>query len=185
MKNLFFLMLLPALIMSCGSGVEQYRGGVEELTTAWDSATSSVTELQSNLATDLANISKEAGALGMSTETLAKLKPELVNEWQTAQNNFTQALQGFAPIRTEIGEFTKAWGEESMKVKALSDGLAAGKLDETTTTQISELTTLVSQAKERVAGWQTAYADAKSNTETALGALKAKYDQLSAAVPAK
>ena len=185
MKNLFFLLLLPALIMSCGGGVEQYRAGVEELTTSWDSATASVTELQNNIATDLANISKEASTLNIPAEAMAKLKPEQATEWQTAQNNFTQALQGFAPIRTEIGEFTKAWSEESQKVQALKEGLEAGTLDATATTQINDLAALIPQAKERVAGWQAAYAEAKSKTETALGELKAKFDQLNAAMPVK
>jgi chromosome segregation ATPase len=184
MKNLFFL-LLPAFIMSCGSGVEQYRASIEDLSTAWDSTTAQVTEMQSNIGEDLASFSKSASELRLSDETVAKLKPEQATAWQGAQSNFTQALQAFAPIRTEIGEFTNAWGQEAAKLQALKDGLAAGTLDATATTQVSELTALVAQAKERIAGWKTAYAQAKTSTEAALAALKTKHAELSAAVPAK
>jgi chromosome segregation ATPase len=184
MKKLLFL-LLPAFMMSCGSGVEQYRASIEELSTAWDSTTAAVTEIQSNIGEDLSTISKTASQLRLSDETVAKLSPEQATEWQNAQSNFTQALQAYAPIRTEIGEFTNAWGEETAKLQSLKDGLAAGTLDATATTQINELTTLIAQAKERVSGWKEAYASAKTNTEAALAALKTKYDELSAAVPAK
>lgn len=184
MKNLLFL-LLPAFIIACGGGVEQYRASVETLVTQWDSTTASVTELSSNISNDLSEISKSASELTISEEAMAKMKPEQVTEWQTAQQNFTQSLQGYAPLRTEIGEFTKAWGEEATKVQSLKEGLESGQLPADVATQVDSLNTLITQAKENVATWQAKYAEVKAAAMGGLETLKSTHATLVAETPAK
>lgn len=184
MKKLLFL-LLPVVLFSCGKGVEQYRAGIETLATDWDATTSAVTEFTNTLNSDLSSFSQLAGSLRLSDEVQSKLKPEQATQWQEAQAAFTQALQGFAPIRTQVAEFSKAWGEKAAEVQALKDGLAAGKIEGDVNAKVTELTALVAQAKEQLAGWQTAHAAAKAATQTAGDAMKATYEALNAAVPAK
>jgi hypothetical protein len=177
-----FLLLLPVIIFACGKGVEQYRAGIEALATDWDATTSAVNEFASSMGGDLANFSQLLGALRLSDDVQKKLKPEQATEWQNAQSAVTQALQAYAPIRTQVAEFKKAWDEKAAEVTTLKDGLAAGKLEGDVTAQITSLTTLVTQAKESLTGWQTAQAAAKTQTQGAADALKVLYDNLNAAV---
>ncbi len=178
------LLFLPAVLLSC-AGVEQYRAGIEALSTDWTAATASVTELASNITSSLSDYSKMAGQYKLSDDVLAKLKPDQKSTWETAQNDFVQSLQGFAPIRTEIAEFTKTWGEESTKVQALTDGLASGKLEGDVNTQVNDLNTLIAQAKDKVTAWQSAYDAAKTKTEAALDNMKSVFASLSAPATAK
>lgn len=178
MKKMYFL-LLPVLIYAC-SGVEQYKAGIEELATSWDSTTSEVTEFSATIGTDMATFSQTATSLNLGDDVLSKLKPEQVTEWQGARSTFANAMMAFAPIRTKVGEFTKVWGEKAAEVQTLKDGLAAGKLEGDVMGQIAGLTTLVTQAKESLAGWQTEYDGAKSQTQTAADALKSVYGTLTA-----
>jgi hypothetical protein len=180
MKKLYFL-LLPILMYSC-SGVEQYRAGIENLVTDWDSTTTRVVDLTSALAGDMAMFSQMGSKMNLTEDVLSKLKPEQVIEWQAVRSAFGQAMNGFASIRTEMGEFSKAWGEKANEVKALKDGLGSGKLEGDITRQISGLTTLVTQAKESLSQWQTAYASAKAQAETAGSALKSTFESLNASV---
>lgn len=184
MKKMLFL-LLPVLMVACGGGVEQYRAGIETLTADWDATTSAVTEFSNSVAGDLSSFSQLAGSLQLSEDVVKKLKPEQTTQWQNAQGALTQALQAFAPIRTQVGEFSKSWGEKAVEVQALKDGLAAGKLEGDVTGQIAGLTALVAQAKESLAGWQTAHTAAKSQSQSAADALKALYDTLNAAAAPK
>ena len=184
MKKLFIL-LLPVIMFACGKGVEQYRAGIEALAADWDATTSAVTEFSSTIAGDLSNFTQLSGSLQLSADVQKKLKPEQVTEWQNAQAAFAQALQPFAPLRTQVGEFTKTWGDKTAEVQALKDGLAAGKLEGDVTGQIDSLTTFVAQAKESLTGWQTSHAAAKSGAQAAGDALKAVYDKLNAEAAAK
>lgn len=184
MKKMFFL-LLPVFMVACGGGVEQYRAGIETLATDWDATTSAVTEFSSTIGNDLSSFSQLAGSMQLSEDVTKALKPEQATQWQGAQAAFTQALQAFAPLRTKVGEFTKTWGEKAAEVQALKDGLAAGKLEGDVAGQIASLTTLVTQAKDSLTGWQTEHAAAKTGAQTAADALKALYDTLNAAAPAK
>lgn len=180
MKKLLFL-LLPVVLFSCGKGVEQHRASIETLATDWDATTSAVTEFQNTLNGDLSSFSQLAGSLRLGDDVKMKLKPEQVAQWDASQGAFTQALQGFAPIRTQVAEFSKAWGEKAVEVQALKDGLAAGKLEGDVNAKVAELSALVAQAKEQLAGWQAAHAAAKSATQTAGDAMKVSFETLNAA----
>jgi hypothetical protein len=183
MKKVLIL-LLPVLMFACGKGVEQYRASIETLAADWDATTAAVTEFQNTLGNDLASYSQLASQMQVADDVKAKLKPEQVTAWDQAQANFATALQAYAPLRTQVGEFTKTWGEKAAEVQALKDGLAAGKIEGDVNAKVTELSALVAQAKESLAGWQTAHAAAKSQVQAAADAMKALHDQYTAAAPA-
>ena len=180
MKNLFFL-LLPAFLFSCG-GVDQYRASIESLAADWDSTTTAVTEFGNALNSDLESFSRTSAELRFDDETLKKLKPEQATALQNAQSALAQSLQAFAPIRTQVAEFTKSWQEKAAEVQALQDGLAAGKLEGNVATQVADLNALVTQANESLTSWKTAHAAAKTGAQAAADSLKSTYDSLLAAV---
>lgn len=184
MKKLI-LLLLPLVIFACGKGVEQYRAGIETLSAEWDATSSAVSDFTKTLNGDLSSFSQLAGQMRLSEDVQKNLKPEQATQWQAAQGAFTQALQAFAPIRTQVAEFTKAWGDKAAEVQALKDGLAAGKLEGDVPAQLEGLNALVTQAKASLAGWQTAHAAAKSSTQAAADAMKTTFDALNAAPVAK
>jgi hypothetical protein len=181
----FLLLLLPAFIISCASGVEQYRTGIETLGIQWDSTTAMATELANNISGSLSEYSTSASALQVSNEVMAKLKPGQTEAWDAAKSAFNQALQGFAPLRTELGEFVNAWGAEGSKVQALKDGLAAGSLEGDVAGQLGELNTLIAQAGEKLPAWTAQYEQAKTTADEALKTLKSAHDAVIAAVPGK
>ena len=183
MKKLFFL-LLPFVLFACGKGVEQYRGAIEGLGSEWDATTSAITEFANNLNTDLSNFSQMAGAMNLSEDVQKKLKPEQATEWQTVRAAFSQALQAFAPIRTQVGEFTKTWGEKAAEVQALKDGLASGKLEGDVNANVEAIKTHITLGKESLEAWKKAHNDAKAQAQSAADNMKAVYDKLNAA-PAK
>jgi hypothetical protein len=182
MKRMLFL-LLPVLMFACGSGVEQYRASVDTLVADWDATTSALTEFSATITNDLSNYSQMAGQMQLTDDVKAKLTPEKTSAWEAAQGALTQALQAFAPLRSEVGEFTKTWGEKAAEVQSLKDGLAAGKLEGDVNAKVTELSGLVAQGKEKLTGWQSAHAAAKSQAQAAADAMKALYDQYTATAP--
>jgi hypothetical protein len=107
MKNVFFL-FLAVILFACG-GVGKYKASVDALAANWDSTTTAVTDFSTTLNNDLGSFSKMAADLRFDDATQKKLTAEQTTAWQSAQSAFAQALQSFAPIRTQVAEFTKAW----------------------------------------------------------------------------
>ena len=179
MKKLIFL-FLPVLVFAC-KGVEQYRASIEGLATAWDSTTADITEYSSTLGADLSSFSQAATAMTLGEDVMKNLKPEEAEQWKGAQSAFMQAMQAYVPLRTQVGDFLKSWGEKAAEVQALKDGLANGKLEGDIPGQVASLTETMTNARGTLAEWQTAYKSAHDGVQSASDTLKALYDNFTAA----
>lgn len=184
MKRLL-LMLIPVLAAACGSGVEQYRAGIEALSSNWVSATSKATELNDDVTTSLSDLARAASVLRPSAEELAALDADQKRQWESAKDSFNQALQAFAPLRSEIGQLINNWGTETEKVQALKDGLANGKLEGDVLGRIGELNTLASQATDKIAAWRATYDQTNAAADAALNMLKESFTTVNSSAPAK
>lgn len=177
MKKLLFI-VVPMVLFSCKPGVEAFRGQIEELTTNWDSTTKSVTEFANNLSTEISGFTNAASTMTMGEDIMKGLKPEMATQYADATTAFSAATATYGPIQAELGEFTKMWVEKTATVNALKEGLAAGKIEGDVKMQIADLTALIAQANEKLAGWQGKQAEAKAASDVALNNLKAVYEKL-------
>lgn len=177
MKKLLFI-ALPLFVFSCKPGVEAFRAQIEELATNWDNTTKTVTEFATSLTTEISGLTNAASSMTLSEDVLKGLKPEMATEYADATTAFSAATAAYGPIQAELGEFTKMWVEKTATVNALKDGLAAGKIEGDVKMQIADLTALIAQAGEKLAGWQNKQAEAKSASDAATMKLKEVYEKI-------
>ncbi len=171
MKNLFFF-LLPLLLVAC-KGVEQYRTGIEELSGNWDTTTKAVTDFQGMVSSDLTNYTQTLAAMQPDDAMKAKMKPEQVTAFETAQKGVTDALGAYAPMQKTMSDFITTWSEKTAEVTALKDGLAAGKIEGDAGAKLTELNAMVTTANENLTAWQASYATVKGGVDASVNALKA------------
>lgn len=178
MKKLF-LFLLPVLVISC-KGVDQYRPGIEEVSTSWDATTKAVSDFSGMVASDMTNYTKAMASMNIDEATAKKLKPEQVTAWQAAQKGATDALSAYAPIQRTIGDFMKTWTEKSADVNALKEGLAKGKIDGDVNAKITELKAMIATANENMTAWKASYATVKNGAIASLTNLQQMMSSYSA-----
>lgn len=166
------------IVFSCKPGVEAFRGQIEELSTNWDNTTKSVTEFANSLSTDISGFTNDAATMTMGEDIMKGLKPEMATAYAEATTAFSAATATYGPIQAELGEFTKMWVEKTATVNALKEGLAAGKIEGDVKMQIADLTALIAQANEKLAGWQGKQGEAKAASNAALSKLKEVYEKL-------
>jgi hypothetical protein len=183
MKKLI-LFALPLLMISC-KGVEQYRTGIEELSTSWDATTKAVTDFSGMVSSDLTNYTKALAGVQLDEMTAKKLTPEQTAAVEAAQKSVTDALGGYAPLQQNINDFVATWTEKSASVTALKEGLAAGKIEGDVNAQLAELNAMVATANENLTAWQGSYGTVKGGVDTAMSAYTQLMGSLTAAPAAK
>lgn len=166
MKKLFFF-LLPVLVISC-KGVDQYRPGVEEVSTSWDATTKAVSDFSGMVASDMTNYTKAMASMNVDEATVMKMKPEQITTWRAAQKGATDALSAYAPIQKTISDFMKTWTEKSADVNSLKEGLAKGKIDGDVNAKITDLKGMIATANENMTAWKASYATVKNGVVAAL-----------------
>ncbi len=179
MKKLF-LFALPLLLVSC-KGVDQYRAGIEELASNWDTTTAAVTEFSGMLSTDLSNYTNSFAAMQPEEAALASLKPEQKEAIETSRSAVMEALKAYPALQKNVTDFVATWTEKSAMLTSLKDGLAAGKIEGDVTGQLSELSGLVTTANENLESWkgthttiQTSVRDAMASFSGAMSAIAPK-----------
>jgi len=182
MKKLFFF-LLPLLVLSCKSA-EQYRGGIEELAGNWDTTTKAISDFSAMVSADMTNYTKAMASLQLDETTTAKLKPEQVQAWETAQKGATDALGAYSPLQKTINDFLQTWTEKSADVNALKEGLAAGKLEGDVSGKLTELSAMVTTGNENLAAWKASYGTVKNGVAAALTNLQQVMSTLTTPAPA-
>lgn len=176
MKKLL-LIALPLFVFSCKPGVESHRGAIEELSTSWDSATAAVTEFSNSLTGDINGYTENATALMLDSVTSASLKGDVATKWAEATSAFKATTSdAYAPVQNELNDFITMWTAKAGEITALKDGLAAGKIEGDVAAKIADLSSLVTQANEKVAAWTAKKAELKTAADSALGMLKSVYD---------
>jgi hypothetical protein len=166
MKKLFFL-ALPLLLVSC-KGVEQYRAGIEELAGNWDSTTEAITQFSGMLSTDLSSYTNSFAAMQPDEAALASLKPEQKEAIETSRNAVVEALKAYPTLQTSVKEFVNTWTEKSGVLTSLKDGLAAGKIEGDVTSQLSDLSSLVTTANENLDSWKGSHETIQATLQNAM-----------------
>jgi hypothetical protein len=173
----FFLFLIPVLLFSC-KGVDQYKSGIEDLSTKWNETTSKVENFSSMLDGDLSTYGELYKTLTVSEEITAKAKPELLSAFTATQADFASSLSGMANVKSELMGFLATWSEKASDLNSLKEGLAAGKLGEDTATKITDLNDLVTKGTDMLATWTDTYNNSKTGTENAASKMKEAFAML-------
>jgi len=175
MKKLF-LLALPLFIFACKPSVEAHKAAIEELGTNWDKATNALTDLSNGLTKDMTGFTESASTFMLDSAATAALKGDAATKWKEAVTNFkSSTTDAFTPLQGEMGDFVKMWMENSAKVTALKDGLAAGKIEGDVPAQITELTGLVTQANDKITAWTAKKSELAAAANTAVESLKTAY----------
>jgi hypothetical protein len=182
MKKLFFF-LLPLLVLSCKSA-EQYRAGIEELAGNWDTTTKAISDFSAMVSSDMTNYTKAMASLQLDETTTAKLKPEQIQAWETAQKGATDALGAYAPLQKTVNDFLQTWTEKSADVNALKEGLAAGKVEGDVTGKLTELNAMVTTGNENLTAWKASYSTVKNGVAASLTNLQQVMSTLTTPAPA-
>ena len=177
MKKLFFLSLIAVSVFSC-KNIEQYKAGIDELGTKWETTTAAVTEFSTMVDASNAAFTANFDSLGVDSTFMSKLKGADLDKVKMAVEAYKTSGAGLTEIAGKLAEAKTAWEAKAGEVTALKDGLAAGKLEGDVTAKIAELTNFITSNESQLATWKESLAKVSEGSASALAALKA-------ALPAK
>jgi hypothetical protein len=173
----FLLLLLPVFMFSC-KGTEQYKTGIEELSTKWDETSANVSTFSTMLDGDLSNYSELLNMVTLNEEVAATVKPEMMEAFNASQANFTTSLSGLTTIKEDVNGFVAMMTEKTADLNSLKEGLAAGNLGADTATKLTDLNEMVAKGAEMLTTWNAGYTTSKSTVDTAAAALKEAFSTL-------
>lgn len=150
-KSLFAIVLLT--ILSCQNNIDQYRVGIEELSSKWDLTATSVNNLSEMLTTESNAFTSMMSNMNVEDETLSKLSTEEQAKIKAAKQSYTAAGSGFGEMKTTLEAFTTEWTTKAAEVTALKEGLTSGKLEGDVAAKLADLTTFITDTDTKVSEW--------------------------------
>jgi hypothetical protein len=171
MKKILVFLFAIALFASC-KNVEQYKTGITDLTTKWDAATTTVTELSTMLEASKAAQMASFDSLHIDSTFLSKLKGADLEKVNAAVTAYQSSGAGLTEATTKLAEIKSTWDAKSTEVSALKDGLAAGKLEGDVAAKITELTTFITNSEATVTSIKDIIAKSSEGSTSALATLK-------------
>lgn len=156
-----------ALILAACNSVAKFKPQIEELAKTWDSTTSQVTEFATTVKTEQSNWMNAMNTMQVAPEAMAKWDDAAkakYTEITTAAQTSTTSLSGIA---TELDGFVSSWTEKSNEMKALNDGLAAGKIEGDVSAKVADLTAASTDAASKLEGWKAKFEEVKAGAAKA------------------
>lgn len=173
MKGLFFVFVVLTFV-SCQNNIEQYRTGIEELGSKWDSISTSVNSFAEKLNMENNNFTAMVSSMNTEDAMFAKLSEEEQAKITTAKASITNAGAGFGEMVKTVETFTTEWTTKAAEVTALKDGLTSGKLEGDVAAKLTELNTYLADAGTKVTEWNTQLETMKST----IAATQSEYSTL-------
>ncbi len=177
MKNILFFALGLLVFASCDS-VAKHKPAIDALVSSWDAATAQATDFQSNLQTAASGFNQAFSAIGYDEQKFSKLKPDAQAQITAAKEGAMSLGNAFNSINGDLSTFLTDWTAKSAEVTALTDGLAAGKIEGDVLAKIAGLTSYISEGEAKLAGFGDLLAAAKTGAETSLANYQAKIAEL-------
>lgn len=156
-----------ALILGACNSVAKFKPQIDELAKTWDSTTSQVTEFATSVKTEQANWANAASAMTVAPEAMATWDDAAKAKYAEIQTAANGSSTGIAGIATELDGFVSSWTEKSNSMKALVDGLAAGKIEGDVAAQIADLTAAATDASSKLGDWKTKFEEVKASASNA------------------
>lgn len=171
MKKLLAFLLITS-IFAC-KNIEQYKAGITELGTKWEATSAAVGEFATMLDASKAAHMANLDSLKIDSSFLAKVKKTDVAAVTAALQAYNDSGAGFEAVSAQLNELKGTWSAKGEEVKALQDGLAAGKLDGDVTAKIAELNNYITTSETAVAGMKETVNKTSEASKSAYDALKA------------
>jgi len=152
-----------ALIFAACSNVAKFKPMVEELSAKWDSTTAGVTEFATAVKTEQSTWMNTVNEMQVAPETMEKWGDDAKAKYSEIQSTASANSSEMTGLVTELDGFVSTWSEKSQQVKALQDGVAAGKLEGDVSAQIAELTAAANDANSKLESWKTKFETVKAS----------------------
>ena len=156
-----------ALIFAACSNVAKFKPMIEELASKWDSTTAGVSEFATSVKSEQSNLMNAVNGMQVTPEAMEKWGEDVKAKYSEIQNTASSSSTNMAGIVSELDAFVSSWTEKSQEVKALQDGLAAGKLEGDVATKIADLTATANDATTKLDGWKTKFEEVKASSAQA------------------
>ena len=152
MRKLILFSVLALAITSC-SNVAQYKDAIEALNGEWGGTTAKVTAMVEQISQTQAMAKSALDAMAPSEEITTQMSEEQTNLLNGLKEQVTGQLGSVGDLSKTAFEFVSKWQSEGENLKALTDGLTAGKLPEDPQGMIDSLTGLVQEGNTNVESW--------------------------------
>jgi hypothetical protein len=166
MKKVLSFVAIALVLGACNS-VAKYKPQIDELSKTWDSTTSQVTEFANSVKTEQANWANATSTMNVAPEAMTKWDDAAKAKYTEIKTAADGSSAGIAGIATEVDGFVTTWMEKSNEVKALQDGLAAGKIEGDVQTKIADLTATATAASAKLGEWKTKFDTVKAQASSA------------------
>ncbi len=166
MKKVLTFVAIAFIFGACNS-VAKFKPQIEELAKTWDSTTSQVTEFATSVKTEQANWANASTAMAVAPEAMAKWDDASKAKYAEITTAAQGSTAGISGIASELDGFVTSWTEKSNTMKALTDGLAAGKIEGDVNAQIAELTAATTDASAKLGDWKTKFEAVKAQASSA------------------
>lgn len=166
MKKVLTFVAIALIFGACNS-VAKFKPQIDELAKTWDSTTSQVTEFATSVKTEQSNWANAATAMTVAPEAMAKWDDAAKAKYAEIQAAANGSSTGIAAVASELDGFVSSWTEKSNTMKALTDGLAAGKIEGDVAAQIADLTAAATDASSKLGGWKTKFDEVKAGASKA------------------
>ena len=166
MKKVLTFVAIALVFGACNS-VAKFKPQIEELAKTWDATTSQVGEFATSVKTEQSNWANATTAMTVAPEAMAKWDAAGKAKYAEIQAAAQGSSAGISGIVTELDGFVSSWTEKSASMKALTDGLAAGKIEGDVNAQLADLTAAATDATSKLGAWKTKFEEVKAGASKA------------------
>lgn len=166
MKKVLSFVAIALVLGACNS-TDKFKPQIEELSKTWDSTTSQVTEFANSVKTEQANWANATSTMNVAPEAMAKWNDAAKAKYTEIKTAADGSSASIAGIATEVDGFVSTWMEKSTQMKALQDGLAAGKIEGDVQAQVADLTATATAASAKLGEWKTKFDAVKAQASSA------------------
>ncbi|MEN0006801.1 MAG: hypothetical protein AAF798_21785 [Bacteroidota bacterium] len=174
MKKVFLSLVLVSFF-ACNN-VAQYAEAIGTLSSDWESTTQLVTALTGKISGAQEMLSGLQGQMNLTDEVKGLLSEDqlgLVTQYITQFGGFNDVIGN---LSSEVFGFVGNWQEKAKDLEALTSGLEAGKIEGDIQAKIAGLSTMVTEAKGKVAGWEETLSGTTSKAQSVFGQFKSIID---------
>lgn len=176
MQKFFLFVVLTFTLASC-SNVGKYAEPIANLASDWDSTAALVTDLSSKVTAAQNGWNTMKAGMQITEELKSSLGEEALGQLTQLIAGNSGISSAFSGLSGDVVGFLSNWEEKGKLLTGLKDGLAAGKLEGDVDGTIAQLTSLVTEGKDKVTGWT----ETLSSTQSAAEAAFAKFQELAGA----
>lgn len=179
MRNFLAVALATLFLASC-SNVGQYKEAIDGLSSNWEAATQSVTNLSGQIEEVTANWASMQEKMTPSPEVMAEMSDEAKAQMEQVSTQYMAQGKALTGLSQSVLNFVGDWEEKTEMLNGLKEGLTAGKLEGDVEGTISTLQEAAGNATAKVTEWSGTL----DGIKTAINGVVEQYQSLMASTEA-